>query len=506
MQKLYFSLIFIFFIFSSCSTRKKSNNPSKTIIPEYIQQKKQTSTTGQTSSTANSIGSQSTGQQSPSQNSSSTSTPSAQASTCSSKETDLRDDCVSSDTIAIANKVLEIIDTSNTINQMNTNILTSITPTNTRIESTVYRWADFLEAYKVIAIEGIDGKVFSPGKQTKSGLINIAIFLGQSMHETIQYNACDENNWSIGLGYPDYPATASCGQAGQDYSAYNCTATEEHMQCPVNSQMEQQASTMATWYGAPPPLFCAPKSKTGENLPRWNAYATCTPDSSIAADLPNWINDNIKNIENPSCQAYPGQQGGAFTLAGCDATGCKNAETMDTAGGEIRTDVEGCCWWGRGVIQTTGVCNFGKLNYYLAGWEYRDNGAGQRIKKQHNPNAKYASMNICEDPNSICQGPKELKWIAGMFYWIDSVQGYSSKDYPDFNYLKILEGNAEAIFDDPTGPEAKSLVDSTSGLVNRGCPLATCPGSGAVLKLGERYENFQHVMEVLKPLYAELKN
>ena len=27
-----------------------------------------------------------------------------------------------------------------------------------------------------------------------------------------------------------------------------------------------------------------------------------------------------------------------------------------------RSNVEGCCWWGRGVIQTTGRCNFGKLN------------------------------------------------------------------------------------------------------------------------------------------------
>ena len=35
--------------------------------------------------------------------------------------------------------------------------------------------------------------------------------------------------------------------------------------------------------------------------------------------------------------------------------------------GANRTDVEGCCWWGRGVIQiqTTGVCNYGMLNYYL---------------------------------------------------------------------------------------------------------------------------------------------
>lgn len=39
--------------------------------------------------------------------------------------------------------------------------------------------------------------------------------------------------------------------------------------------------------------------------------------------------------------------------------------TIPVANTAGRTDVEGCCWWGRGVIQTTGICNFGKLNYYL---------------------------------------------------------------------------------------------------------------------------------------------
>ena len=40
------------------------------------------------------------------------------------------------------------------------------------------------------------------------------------MQETIQYDACDENNWSDRLtaataGGVEYPATAACGQLGQ---------------------------------------------------------------------------------------------------------------------------------------------------------------------------------------------------------------------------------------------------------------------------------------------------
>ncbi len=40
------------------------------------------------------------------------------------------------------------------------------------------------------------------------------------MQETIQYDACDENNWSnqattATTGGDAYPATAACGQLGQ---------------------------------------------------------------------------------------------------------------------------------------------------------------------------------------------------------------------------------------------------------------------------------------------------
>lgn len=63
-----------------------------------------------------------------------------------------------------------------------------------------------------------------------------------------------------------------------------------------------------------------------------------------------------------------------------------------------RTNVEGCCWWGRGVIQTTGRCNFGKLNKRLG------TGAGD--------GALYGHINFCENPQAVCEGPSELKWIV----------------------------------------------------------------------------------------------
>jgi hypothetical protein len=46
------------------------------------------------------------------------------------------------------------------------------------------------------------------------------------------------------------------------------------------------------------------------------------------------------------------------------------------------TNVEGCCWWGRDVIQSTGRCNFGKLNKYVGA------GAGE--------NALYPEISFCQ--------------------------------------------------------------------------------------------------------------
>ena len=124
------------------------------------------------------------------------------------------------------------------------------------------------------------------------------------------------------------------------------------------------------------------------------------------------------------CDDYEGQKGGNFN----------NESPSPNSSG--RTDVEGCCWWGRGVIQTTvrlydrilywlhpgllftffsssfvkGVCNFGKLNYYL----------GARAAEEGRE-SRYPDINFCEEPDAICasQEHKELKWIAGLFYWVE---------------------------------------------------------------------------------------
>ena len=95
------------------------------------------------------------------------------------------------------------------------------TPAFQWIPSSVYKYRDFMESLYVMAAEGVAGKKFYIGDDDVEnghvyGLVNIAAFLAQSMKETIQYDACDEN--SLDLVGGKYPLSNACGQLGQSVS------------------------------------------------------------------------------------------------------------------------------------------------------------------------------------------------------------------------------------------------------------------------------------------------
>ena len=118
-------------------------------------------------------------------------------------------------------------------------------------------------------------------------------------------------------------------------------------------------------------------------------------------------------------------------------------------GREARTDVEGCCWWGRGAIQTTGVCNFGKLNYF-AGKGGADRGRA----------TLYPDVDFCKDPGIICASVHpQLRWIAGFFYWMADVQPY---DVRGAQYMAVLHKWVE----DGASLDDFSLIDFASGVVS----------------------------------------
>ena len=91
-----------------------------------------------------------------------------------------------------------------------------------------------------------------------------------------------------------------------------------------------------------------------------------------------------------------------------------------------RNDVSGCTWWGRGTIQTTGKENYSVLNYLI--------------------NDIY-NINLCDDKSILCNGykynmndPGEPKWMAGIIYWLFSVQPRPLTTYRD-SYDKQPDGS-----------------------------------------------------------------
>jgi len=345
--------------------------------------------------------------------------------------------------------------------------------------SRVYKWKDMIQGVKDMYERGVGGQRFwlgNDGEQNPDyGLVNIAAFIAQSMKETIRYDVCDENNWDATTGYA---ASNACGQLGQSYQNYNCAAGEEHMQCEVDPDMMIRASTSATWYGAPGPMFCAPRSVVPE-APKWSMSGSwCNPSNNYDTNMtvPEFV-DYMNSGEG--CRDYEGQKDGKWEF--CPDGGCPN-HPAPAFGREARTDVEGCCWWGRGVIQTTGVCNFGKFNYFM-GAKAAARGA----------DALFPDIDFCRTPDAICTSTEhpELKWIAGLFYWMKEVQDYNQDGWSYQQALKdFVDGGFKGLGTD------SGLIRSVSGIVNRGCHNPPC-AAGAVDGGAERAANFKKVLEAI---------
>ena len=344
-------------------------------------------------------------------------------------------------------------------------------PNDPPVPSTVYKFEDFITALKKLQDAGRDfafwyGDSCSLESQ-KAGLVNMAAFLGQAMRETIIYDACDENNWDKWradvfkepTSPPEflsaiYPMSSGCGQLGQKYAEYRCED-----ECPEDPSMELTASTNAGWIGAPPPLVCGPKSKF-DGLGYWNPMQFCQGPNNTCDGQPFY---------------YPGQSAGVHVPVSDDGRfpDFFYSNPLPDADGNTplprspesypATNVEGCCWWGRGVIQTTGRCNFGKLNKKLG------EGAGG--------NALYPQIDFCKNPQAVCDGPNELKWVAGIFFWVSDPQNY---DNDGFNYKDGVNKFVQmGCADDPDKQGCDFLFEYASGIVNRGCHdpgESGCPG------------------------------
>lgn len=380
------------------------------------------------------------------------------------------------------------------------------------IESDVYTWPDMISAVVKMAQTGVGNAKLWLGDSVddyKYGLVNIAAFLAQCMKETIKYNACDENNWSDQAVVTDavakgedlfavYSSTSACGQLHQSYQDYTCDADEDaaaaaadgkgSMACEVDDNMIMRAQTQATWYGAPAKLFCAPKSKVPK-APRWDFQSPWCPAAGGWGYEPPFgedidLDQYFEYVNSGGgCKDYTGIETGGWKYEGpgCSNGACPGTKAPLFSKPEGRTDLQGCCWWGRGVIQTTGVCNFGKLNFYM-GRRAADRGV----------EALYPEIDFCKNPGAICEptSPGDLKWVAGFFYWLNSVQPYSAGGWNYSDKLKAFVDNGMRTND-------HDFINGASGIVNRGCHNPPACNTGVLDGGQDRIDNFHKVLKAM---------
>jgi hypothetical protein len=275
-------------------------------------------------------------------------------------------------------------------------------PVGALVPSTVYKFEDLMSALKKLQTSTSSAKFWlgddCGAASQKAAYVNMAAFLGQAIRESIIFNACDENNYDVWRPDPAkdtggstpfpavlYPMSSGCGQLGRKYGELTCDDA-----CPLSTTMEMTATTNGLWDGAPPPLICGPRSKYS-GLGYWNPLLPCQDATGSCDGQPF---------------SYPSQKSGVYVPVSKDNRYPQfyyaNPLPGQAAREPPRTNVDGCCWWGRGVIQTTGRCNYGILNKQIGA------GAGS--------NAVYPAINFCTNPQAICSGPLEVKWVAGMFF------------------------------------------------------------------------------------------
>jgi hypothetical protein len=235
---------------------------------------------------------------------------------------------------ASSTKVYEWLNTKK--QELNDNVFQSTTKDGVSYRSYWFQLNDFIKALQVSnassnygrSITGDPKHIFYLGNKEDEweyGLVNAAAFLAHAMTLSIKHDACDEFNSdkntdadasAVG-GVTKFAISNSCGQLGYNYEDFHCPDNERQMECPVNKNLNIQATTTPIYPNAPPPLSCRPRNVSESYTGYW--------DVSTGEEVTTFPYEN------------------AFG----------------------RTNIEGCCYWGRGAIHTRGVCNIGKLNYYL---------------------------------------------------------------------------------------------------------------------------------------------
>eukprot|EP00804_Cyclotella_cryptica_P017918 CCRYP_001284-RA/>CCRYP_001284-RA protein AED:0.17 eAED:0.17 QI:49/1/1/1/0.75/0.6/5/1327/535 len=259
--------------------------------------------------------------------------------------------------------------------------------------SSWYKYDDFVRVFESLSVAGLGGGddelrfyTGADGKGSIYGLINIAAFLAHAMTVSIQYDVCDEFNDDDLATVGQFAISNSCGQWGRNYQDEICTGKSSSMTCAVDVNATITAVSLFKNDNNTPPAFsCGPKT----NATDYTGY---------------WDSENGVIVNSAFSNRYG------------------------------RIDIEGCCWWGRGVLLTRGTCQFGRINHYLG-----INAGAQGF-------LNFYDVDFCAYPEVVCQSQysKDLRWAVGYFEWIDRVQTFNDTA----SYLEELEEFVESRLND----------------------------------------------------------
>jgi hypothetical protein len=234
------------------------------------------------------------------------------------------------------------------VTPLNQQVFRAFTKEGVSYKSYWFQYQDFMSALRLMSGSSITGDmkhVFYLGEEYgewEYGLVNVAMFLSQAMTESISFDACDEFHWETntdgtsaandkGEGDQHYAISNSCGrectilfklvivaellfvspiyifdpctsEAEANYGEFYCAPEEKHMECIVDRNMNIQATTSNIYPNAPPPLTCRPRSTSESFTGFWDVDT--------------------------------GKESAVFPYENSFG----------------RTDVEGCCYWGRYVF------------------------------------------------------------------------------------------------------------------------------------------------------------
>jgi hypothetical protein len=282
-----------------------------------------------------------------------------------------------------------------------------------------YTYEQFIRSLEIMGVNGFGADFkFDLWDGQYYGLVNLAAFLANCMVESIEADTCDELNWQESSGR--YPLSNACGQESRSYQDETCDMKNDTFSCDVVPYMEIMAVSTASQELAPPPLQCKPVSDQDNYSGYWE-------NGALVANI---------SLEN------------------------------DLG----RTDTQGCCFWGRGALLTRGVCNVGKINYYL--------GKGGANLGRY---TLYPTLDFCEYPENTCASmyTEELRWTVAFFEWAERIQRYHVPN--EWQYKTKLKQFVD------NGMADDSFIDSVSRILSRGCHKNGCT---EVRMLDKRRSNF----------------